>query len=99
MADWNPLQSIWEDYGKSLDSVIAEGLIQDEEVSDQYIWPPDLRIAGIEQDEVKRYVHERVEELYERIKQDRGINADLLANIIFRSVLVGMMWEYERVGR
>jgi hypothetical protein len=98
MSDWQPLQDIWEAYSESLDTAIAEGLIQDEELSEQYIWPIDLGVASPEQDDVKMYVHERMQEIFERIKHDRGLDPNVLANVIFRSVLCGMMWEKERLG-
>lgn len=98
MTEWHPLQDIWEAYAESLDTAIEEGFIQDEDISDQYIWPMDLNVASTEQDDVKIYVHERMQEIFERIKNDRGLDPNVLANVIFRSILCGMMWQKERIG-
>lgn len=95
---WTPLQDIWEAYSDSLDTAISEGFIQDEEISAKYIWPIDLNVASTEQDDVKMYVHERMQEIFERIKHDHGLDPNVLANVIFRSILVGMMWQKERRG-
>lgn len=99
MSEWQPLSDIWSIYAESLDTAISESHIEDEELSEQYIWPVDLNVASPEQDDVKMYVHERMQEIFERIKHDRGLDPNILANVIFRSVLCGMLWEHERIGR
>lgn len=99
MEEWHPLQDIWAAYNKSLEMAIAEGHIYDADLSDQYIWPGDLSFADLEQDDVKQYVHERMQEIFERIQVDRGLDPNVLANVIFRSILCGMMWQKERNGK
>jgi hypothetical protein len=98
MNEWHPLQDIWEAYGESLDTAIQEGFIHDDDVSDQYIWPIDLNVADTEQNDVKMYVHERMQEIFQCIKHDHGLDPNILANMIFRSIICAMMWEKERIG-
>lgn len=94
-----PLSDIWGIYSESIESAINEGLIEDSELADDYIWPRDLNFADWESDDVKRYVHERMTEIVDRIKDQGGLDPNLMAGYIFRSVLCGMMWERERIGK
>lgn len=73
--------------------------MDDDELSDQYVWPLALGFGDMEQSDVKRYVHERMTELVDRIKGQGGVDPNLIAGYIFRSVLCGMMWEAERIGK
>lgn len=98
--DFNqPLSEIWNIYDESLERAIADDLLSEEEISDEYVWPSDLHMGDWEQEDVKRYVHERMTEITDRIKARGGIDPNLIAGYIFRSVILGMLWEHERVGR
>jgi hypothetical protein len=94
----HPLSDIWETYTDSLDHADANGLLEDEEVQESYLWPTDLRLADWEQEDVKRYVAERMGEMMERMQTQGGLDPNLLAGYLFRSILCGMMWEKERIG-
>lgn len=96
--EWHPLNDIWKAYDDSLESAIAEGFIQDDDISDQYVWPVDLDLAEDEQSDVKVYVHERMQEIFERIKMDKGLDPNVLANVVFRSIICGLMWQKQRLG-
>lgn len=99
MNEWQPLTEIWETYNDSLSNALDEGFIDDPSMADDYVWPMDLRIGDWEQDDVKRYVHERMTEIIDKVKSDRGLDPNLVAGYLFRSILCGMMWERERIGR
>lgn len=94
-----PLTDIWEVYSNSLDEAITRGFLQSDELSESYVWPVDLLIDSWEQDDVKRYVHERMTEIVDGIKSNNGVDPNLIAGYIFRSVLCGMLWQHERIGR
>lgn len=96
--DWQPLTEIWDSFAESLSEAVQSGYIDDEEVAESYIWPNDLNFGEWEQKDVKRYVHERMTEIVEKIHNDRGLDPNLIAGYLFRSVLCGMMWEKERIG-
>jgi hypothetical protein len=95
----HPLNDIWEIYSESLDVAVTQGLLGDSELGDGYVWPPDLDFKDWEQEDVKRYVAERLQEIVESIKNKGGVDPHMLQGYLFRSVLCGMMWEKERVGR
>lgn len=97
--DWQPLNEIWDVYTESLDEAIANGFMEEDELSEQYVWPLALGFGGDEQNDVKKYVHERMTEIVDRIKNQGGVDPNLIAGYIFRSVLCGMMWEKERIGK
>ncbi len=94
-----PLSDIWEIYSGSIEQAINQGLIDDSELADDYVWPRDLNFADFESEDVKRYVHERMTEIVDRIKTQGGLDPNLMAGYIFRSVLCGMLWQVERTGR
>jgi hypothetical protein len=97
--EWQPLTEIYDEYSASLETAIQDGLLEDEEVAEDFIWPGALHIHSSEQDEVKRYVSERMTEIIERVKRDQGFDPNLIAGYIFRSVMCGMMWERDRYGK
>jgi len=97
--DWQPLNEIWDVYTESLDEAIANGFMEDDQIADSYVWPAPLSFGDEEMDDVKRYVHERMTEIVDRIKNQGGVDPNLVAGYIFRSVLCGMMWEKERIGK
>lgn len=96
--DWQPLNEIWNVYTDSLDNAIANGFMDDDNLSEQYVWPLALTFGENEQTDVKRFVHERMMELVDQIKNNGGVDPNLIAGYIFRSVLCGVMWQKERNG-
>lgn len=99
MNEGQPLSEIWDSYNFSLSNAVEEGFIDDPEAAEHFVWPSDLRFGDWEQDDVQRYVHERMTEIVDRVKSDRGVDPNVIAGYIFRSVVCGMLWEYERIGR
>jgi hypothetical protein len=99
MSDFQPLSDIWDVYTASLDEAVRQGFLDDDDLSENYVWPADLDIGEWEQKDVQKYVHERMVEIVERIKTQGGINPNIIAGYIFRSVICGMMFEMERIGR
>ena len=95
----HPLSDIWTNYSESLESAIKEGFIDDPDIAENFIWPGDLNLADFEQDDVKRYVHERMTEIVERVKKDNGVDPNIVAGYLFRSIVCSLMWEQERRGR
>lgn len=93
-----PLSNIWDLYTDSLAEAVDGGYLSDDELSDQYVWPADLHFGKFEQDDVRKYVFERVNEIVDNVKSRGGMDANLVAGYIFRSVLCGMLWERERIG-
>jgi len=99
MSEWQPLTDIYDTYSASLSTAIDEGFIDDPDTAENYIWPSELRMHELEQEDVKKYVADRMTEIIERVKREKGFNPNYLAGFIFRSVMCGMMWERERYGR
>jgi len=94
-----PLTEIWDIYTHSLDQAIADGFLTDEEISDSYVWPHDLHLADWEEEDVKRYISDRMTEITERVKTRGGLDPNLVAGYLFRSIILGMLWHHERIGR
>lgn len=99
MSDLHPLNDIWDVYTTALDNADSNGFLTDEGMSEPYIWPTDLDWSDWEQQDVKRYVSERMTEIVDRIRSQGGLDPNTVAGYIFRSVLCGMMWERERIGK
>jgi hypothetical protein len=93
-----PLNHIWELYADSLAQAVDDGYLSDDDLADEYVWPADLNFGKFEQDDVRKYVFERVEEIVDNVKNKGGMDTNLVAGYIFRSVLCGMLWERERIG-
>jgi hypothetical protein len=96
--DFHPLSDIWDEYQKSLDFAARTGVLDDPELSDAYAWPQDLRLNQLEQDDIKRYVQERTAEVINRIQKERGLDPNLVAAYIFRSIICALMLAAERRG-
>lgn len=97
--DLQPLNDLWDTYTGALDNAVASGLVDDQELNESYVWPLDLDWSEWEQSDVKRYVHNRMTEIIERVQAVGGLDPNVVAGYIFRSVVVGMMWQQERIGR
>lgn len=101
MSDFKsqPLSDIWDTYTESLDQAISNGLLLEQELADDYIWPNDLGLEDWEQEDVKKYVHERLTEIVEKVRSTNGtLDPNLIAGYLFRSVISGLLWEKARIG-
>lgn len=99
MTSWHPLTDLYETYQESVDTAVTEGFVDDPDLAEDYLWPPDLMLGAMEKDDIKKYVHERMTEIVESVQRNHGLDPNVLASIIFRTLQVGMMWERERYGR
>jgi hypothetical protein len=102
MSEWQPLTDIWDLYDKSMATAVESGLLDGDEedvaLAEQYVWPVDLHIGDWEQEDVQKYVNERMTEIVGKIKNHGGLSPNLIAAYLFRSVMCGMLWERERIG-
>lgn len=99
MNDFQPLTDIYNVYSESIEAALKEGFINDPDLAEDYVWPFDLKIGDLERDDIRQYVNDRMVEIVERIHKDRGIDPNILAGTIFRSIISGMMFELERIGK
>jgi hypothetical protein len=96
---YHPLNDIWSIYNESMVAALDEGMMDNPEDAQEYVWPPDLNFGDFEQSDVQDYVQERVTEILDHVQHTNGVNPNVLAGYIFRSVLCGMLWQTERYGR
>ena len=92
-SNWQPLNDLWEDYSQKLDS------IQEVELAEDVVWPKELFMGEGEKDDVKTFVTNRIEEMIAEAQRTNGINIQWIGGFLFKSLVAGMLWERERVGR
>lgn len=93
MTNWQPLQDIWEEYSEKLDS------IEEAELADEQMWPYQLFMGTNEKDDVKQFITERISEMVSHAQDTGGINLQWIGGFVFKSLVAGMLWERERVGK
>lgn len=93
MNEWQPLTDLWEKYSDTLDG------IETAEIAEEVVWPAELFMGNSEKEDVKNFVSERIEEMIEQAKAGGGINLQYIGGFLFKSLVTGMMWERERVGK
>jgi hypothetical protein len=93
MDNWQPLTNIWDDYSEKLDS------IEEADLAEEIVYPNGLFMGEGEKDDVKTFVTERMQEMYEHAQKTGGVNLQWVSGFLFKSLITGMMWERERVGR
>lgn len=93
MENWSPLVDIWEDYSEKLDEVKEADLAEDK------VWPRDLFMGDMEKESVKEFLTERIEEMVNEAQRQQGVNLHWIGGYLFKSLVTGMLWERERVGR
>ena len=96
---WEPLSDIWDGYVATLAAADEAGQLNDQETAEEILWPPDLYISEAEKDDVRRYISGRMGELEAKIRADRGVDLNNIAVYLFRTLMCGMKWEAERIGR
>lgn len=93
MSDWQPLQDIWDEYSGKLDN------INEAELADEQMWPHTLFMGESEKEDVKAFVTERISEMVSHAQNTGGINLQWIGGFMFKSLVAGMLWERERVGK
>lgn len=93
MDDFSPLTDIWDEYSLKLDQ------IQEADLAEEIVYPRQLFMGEGEKEDIKRFVTERMQEMYDFSKKTGGINLHWISGFIFKSLISGMMWERERIGR
>lgn len=93
MTDWTPLNNIWDSYSSKLDE------IEEAELAEDIVWPRTLFMGEGEKEDVKLFVSQRIEEMVEEAQRNQGINIQWIGGFLFKSLVAGMMWERERVGK
>lgn len=97
MIEWSPLNDQWNKYEQTIQEASEGGFLEDAEDADKVVWPYFLNIGEGEKEDINRFVVNRVNELLSSVPS-KEINPNYIASYIFRSVISGMMWEYERIG-
>lgn len=93
MNEWQPLNDLWDGYSTKLDNV------KEADLADDIVWPNDLFMGEQEKEDVKAFVSERIEEMISEAQRQQGINIQWIGGFLFKSLITGMLWERERVGR
>lgn len=97
---WQPLSDHWTTYKDKLEEAEAEGLLDDPENAQSVIYPEELFLGEGEKDDVREFITERLNELYQHYQQiDGKFDPNFVGTYVFRSIILGMLWERERIGR
>ena len=96
---WQPLTDHWESYKSKLEEAEAEGLLDDPTEAQSIIYPDELFLGEGEKDDVRDFITERLNELFQHYQHTEGkFDPNVVGTYIFRSIILGMMWERERIG-
>lgn len=93
---WHPLTDQWNEYQAHLAEAEEAGLLDDPEEAQEIIYPEDLYMGEGEKDDVREFITSRLQELYQTF--DGDFDPNLLGTYLFRSLILGMKWERERIG-
>jgi len=97
---WNPLSDHWDVYTGRLEEAEAEGLLDDPVDAQEIIYPEELFLGESEKEDVRSFITDRLNELYNHYQESEGrFDPNFIGTYIFRSTILGMMWERERIGR
>jgi len=91
-GEWTPLEDAFEDYLGQLERARIEGLSEH-----RHLYPPELDLTEEEADELKRFAHERAEQVFE-LARVRRAGAGELTQLILDSAVAAMKWQTERRG-
>lgn len=91
--EWAPLNNIYDDYSMKLDE------IEEAELAEDVVWPRQLFMGEGEKEDVKLFVTQRIEEMIQEAQRNQGINIQWIGGYLFKSLVSGMLWERERVGK
>jgi hypothetical protein len=93
---WQPLTDHWDKYEERLQEAADAGLLDDPEEAQEIIYPEELYIGEGEKDDVREFITDRLNELYSSF--DGDFDPNILGTYIFRALMLGMVWERERIG-
>lgn len=93
MEKWQPLTDIWDEYSMKLDAV------QEADLAEEIIYPRELFMGEGEKADIKQFVTDRMEEMFHQAQSSGGVNLQWVSGFLFKSLITGMMWERERIGR
>jgi hypothetical protein len=93
MDNWQPLTDIWDEYSMKLDS------IEEADLAEEIIYPYQLTMGELEKEDIKQFVTDRMTEMFEYAQRSGGVNLHWISGFLFKSLITGMMWERERVGK
>lgn len=97
---WHPLTDHWINYQNKIDEADAAGLMDDPVDAQEIIYPDELFLGEGEKEDMRDFITERLNELYSHYQIVGGqFDPNMIGTYIFRSILLGMMWERERIGR
>lgn len=109
MKKWRPLDAVWEGYQNRLQEADSEGMLDDPESAQEYVYPNDLRIGMIEREDIRSFVTDRMNEILNSMQEsgvpeevamnELNLPINLTATYIFRALIAGMQWERDRLGR
>ena len=97
--EWTPLTDHWNKYQAHLEKANDAGLFDDPIDAQEILYPAKLHLGEGEKEDIRSFITDRLNELYYAyMTQGEEFNPSLLGTYIFRSILLGMMWEQERIG-
>lgn len=97
---WQPLSDHWDEYQSNLESALADGLMDDPLDAQIIIYPDELFLGEGEKEDIRSFVTERLNEVYQSFMQnEEHFDPNVFGTYLFRSILIGMVWERERIGK
>lgn len=97
--EWTPLEDEYAVYRRQLEELAIEGLLQDPEDAKRLGYPKKLTLSDAEKDHLAVFVKNRLDQAFEIFNAQGGVHPAVLGQLFLDSILAGMMWEYERIGR
>jgi hypothetical protein len=96
---WQPLTEHWHSYQNHLEEAMEDGLFDDPLDAQEILYPDELFMGEGEKDDVRQFITDRLNELYHSYRlEGEEFNPNLIGTYLFRAVLMGMVWERERIG-
>jgi len=97
---WQPLTDHWTTYTEHIQEAAEAGLLDDPLDADEIVYPDELHVGEGEKDDLRDFITERLQELYGHYQATGGgFDPSVIGTYIFRAILMGMLWERDRIGR
>ena len=68
------------------------------DTAQEIIWPWDLYLAESEKEDINDFLLELTHEVV-RASKNKGLTPKIIASYIFKTLITGMQWERDRIGR